>query len=69
MVVVKYVLPAIRALIAKELVEKHGLKQVRAAERMGVTPAAVPNILKRSGVKEQSKWLKVRMKPLRSCLR
>ena len=46
MVVVQYVLPAIRVLIAKELIEKHGLKRVRVAEKMGITPAAVTQYLK-----------------------
>lgn len=45
-VVVQYVLPAIRVLIAKELIEKHGLKRVRVAEKMGITPAAVTQYLK-----------------------
>lgn len=46
-IVVRYILPAIRVLIARELVEKHGLKRVRAAERMGITPAAVTQYLKK----------------------
>lgn len=46
-IVVRYILPAIRVLIAKELVEKHGLKRVRAAEKMGITPAAVTQYLKK----------------------
>jgi len=41
LIMVQYVLPAFRVLIAKELVEKHGLRRVRAAEIMGITPAAV----------------------------
>lgn len=45
-VVVQHVLPAIRVLIAKELIEKHGLKRVRVAEKMGITPAAVTQYLK-----------------------
>lgn len=46
-IVVRYVLPAIRVLIAKELVEKHGLSRVRAAEKMELTPAAITQYLKK----------------------
>jgi len=45
--VVQYVLPALRVLIAKELVEKHGLSRVRAAEKMELTPAAITQYLKK----------------------
>jgi len=45
-IVVQYVLPAIRVLIAKELVKKYGLKRVKVAEKMGVAPAAVTQYLK-----------------------
>jgi len=38
---VKYFVPAFRALIAKELVEKHGLSQVEAAKKLGITQAAI----------------------------
>lgn len=46
-IVVKYLLPALRVLIAKELIEKHGLSRVRAAEKMELTPAAVTQYLKK----------------------
>ena len=46
-IVVRYVLPAIRVLIARELVEKHGLSRVRAAEKMELTPAAITQYLKK----------------------
>lgn len=46
-VVVRYVLPSIRVLIAKELIEKHGLKRSEAAKKMGMTPAAVTQYLER----------------------
>ena len=46
-IVVRYILPALRVLIAKELVEKHGLKRVRAAEKMELTPAAITQYLKK----------------------
>jgi len=40
-VVVQDVLPAVRALVAKQLVEKHKFTQQAAAEKIGVTQAAV----------------------------
>lgn len=39
--VAKYVLPAFRSLIAKELIEKHGFTQIAAAEKLGTTQAAI----------------------------
>ncbi len=43
--ITRYVLPAIRALIAKELIEKHGFSQVTAAKRLGITQAAISQYL------------------------
>ena len=40
-IAVKSVVPAIRAAIAKELVEKHGLRQAQAAEILGISQSAV----------------------------
>jgi predicted transcriptional regulator len=40
-VAVKSVVPAIKALIAQELVEKHGLKQDQVAEILGISQSAV----------------------------
>lgn len=40
-IAVKSVIPAIKATIAKELVETHGLKQDQVAEILGVTQSAV----------------------------
>jgi len=40
-VVVQDVLPAVRAIVARQLVEKHKLTQQAAAEKLGVTQAAV----------------------------
>lgn len=40
-VAVKSVVPAIRALIAKELTETHKMKQVEAAELLGITQTAI----------------------------
>jgi len=40
-IAVKSVVPAVKALIAKELVEKHGLKQAEVAELLGISQSAV----------------------------
>ena len=40
-VAVKSVIPALRALVAKELTQKHNLKQNDAASLLGITQAAV----------------------------
>jgi predicted transcriptional regulator len=40
-VAVKSVVPAVKALMAKELVERHGLKQEEAAEILGISQSAV----------------------------
>lgn len=39
--VVQYVLPAFRSLVARELIENHHLSQTAAADRLGTTQAAV----------------------------
>ncbi|MEM2906327.1 MAG: transcriptional regulator [Candidatus Bathyarchaeia archaeon] len=44
-VVVRYVLPTVRALIAKELIERYGLNQAEAAGKLGTTQAAVSQYL------------------------
>jgi len=52
---VKEILPAIRALVAEKLVEEKNLSIYKAADLMGLTPAAVENYLKKrrgTGVKE-----------------
>ncbi len=46
--VAKYLLPAVNALIACELVKKRGLRQSEVARIMDVSPAAVTQYLKRS---------------------
>ncbi len=48
MVVVQYILPALRVAIAKELVEDYGMRRVDVAESMGVTPAAITQYLNTS---------------------
>lgn len=40
-VVVKYLLPAIRVLVMKELMEKHNMRKIDASTIMELTPAAV----------------------------
>jgi hypothetical protein len=40
-IIVQYILPAIRAGVAKRLIEKYGLSQRQAAERLGTTQPAV----------------------------
>jgi len=40
-VAAKSVIPALRAMIARELIEDYGMKQELVAERLGVTQAAV----------------------------
>ncbi|MCS7096305.1 MAG: hypothetical protein RMK50_04515 [Nitrososphaerota archaeon] len=45
-VVVKYLLPAIRLLVTKELVEKYNLRKIDASERMELTPAAITQYFK-----------------------
>lgn len=40
-IAVKSVVPAVKALMAKELVEKHGLKQDDVAEVLGISQSAV----------------------------
>ena len=37
----KSVIPALRAMVARELIEAYGMKQEQVAERLGVTQAAV----------------------------
>jgi len=39
--VVRYVLPAFRSLVAKELIEKYNFSQVAASEKLGITQAAI----------------------------
>jgi len=40
-VIVRYILPAFRSMIAKELKEKYHLTQTAAAEKLGTTQAAI----------------------------
>ena len=45
-IVVKYLLPAIRMLITKELIEKHNMRKIEASEKMELTPAAITQYFK-----------------------
>lgn len=45
-VVVKDVLPAIRAMLVKELIERHHLSQVDVARKLGITQPAVSQYLR-----------------------
>ena len=45
-IAVKTVSPAIRALLAKNLLEKHELKQIEVAEILGITQSAVSKYFK-----------------------
>jgi len=48
MIVVQYILPALRVAIAKELIEKFELRKIDVAGKMNVTPAAITQYMKRS---------------------
>lgn len=45
-IVVKYLLPAIRVLVTKELIEKHNMRKIDASEKMELTPAAITQYYK-----------------------
>ncbi|MEM2970357.1 MAG: transcriptional regulator [Candidatus Bathyarchaeia archaeon] len=45
-IVVKYLLPAIRVLVTKELIEKYNLRKIDASEKMELTPAAITQYFK-----------------------
>ncbi|MCS7102481.1 MAG: helix-turn-helix domain-containing protein [Candidatus Korarchaeum sp.] len=51
-IIVRTLIPSVRAAITRELVEKHGLKQVEVAKLLGVTQAAVSQYVRgaRGGV-------------------
>lgn len=46
MIVVKYLLPTIRVLVMKELVEKHNMRKIDASAKMELTPAAITQYFK-----------------------
>ncbi|MBS7651620.1 MAG: hypothetical protein QXD04_04215 [Candidatus Bathyarchaeia archaeon] len=45
-VVVLYLLPTLRMLIMRDLVERHGLRKIEASKRVELTPAAITQYLK-----------------------
>lgn len=45
-IIVKHVLPAMRVLVAKELMEKYGMRKIDASEKMELTPAAITQYFK-----------------------
>lgn len=46
MIIVRHVLPAIRVLVAKELMEKYGMRKIDASSKMELTPAAITQYFK-----------------------
>jgi predicted transcriptional regulator len=46
MIVVQYILPAVRVLIMKELLETYNMRKIDASARMELTPAAITQYLK-----------------------
>ncbi len=52
----KYIIPAIRSLIAKKLIDEYKFTQISAAKRLGVTQAAISQYLySKRGVKIANK--------------
>jgi predicted transcriptional regulator len=46
MIVVQYVLPTLRALVMKDLIEEHGMRKIDVSKRMELTPAAITQYIK-----------------------
>jgi predicted transcriptional regulator len=46
MIVVQYVLPAVRVLILRDLIETHNMRKIDASEKMELTPAAITQYMK-----------------------
>jgi len=46
MIVVQYILPTIRVLIMKDLVQKHNIRKIDASKKMELTPAAITQYMK-----------------------
>lgn len=45
-IVVRYLLPAVRVLVMKELIEKYDIRKIDASAKMELTPAAITQYLK-----------------------
>jgi len=45
-IVAKAIIPALRAMVAKELIEKHGLTQQSAAKLLNISQAAISNYMR-----------------------
>lgn len=45
-IIVKHVLPAIRVLVMKELIEKYNIRKIDVSTKMELTPAAITQYLK-----------------------
>ena len=45
-IIVKTLIPSVRAAITRELIERHGMKQVEVAKLLGVTQAAVSQYMR-----------------------
>ena len=46
MIVVQYVLPAIRAVVMKDLIENYNVRKIDASTKMELTPAAITQYMK-----------------------
>jgi predicted transcriptional regulator len=46
MVMVQYILPTIRVLIVKDLIQKHSMRKIDASKKMELTPAAITHYMK-----------------------
>ncbi len=46
MIVVQYVLPTIRLLIMKNLIQEHNMRKIDASKKMELTPAAITQYMK-----------------------
>lgn len=55
--VVRFVLPAFRSLVAKELVEKYDFSQVDVAKKLGTTQAAISQYISSKRGRKQLKQL------------
>jgi hypothetical protein len=64
-IMAKHVLPAVRVVIVKKLVEEHGMKQTEVAKRLGITQPAVSQYLnKLRGSKYQAMLKKYNIMPV-----